>query len=423
MFSVIKVEDLSKEYRLGSIGHGLLFKDLQSSWARLRGKEDPNKQINVLEKSKFEQFLALDRISFEVKKGEILGIIGRNGAGKSTLLKILSRVTSPSRGRVLLKGRIASLLEVGTGFHPELTGKENIFLNGAIMGLTKRQIRAKLEEIIDFSGVERHIDTPVKRYSSGMYVRLAFAVAAHLDPDILVVDEVLAVGDAEFQRKCIGKMEAVGKAGRTVIFVSHNLAAVGRFCSKCLYLENGRIVQLDQTSAVIENYLRSGHSGHAGNVIFNPESSDSIQLLKAKIFGLRNEVKEIFRSDEEIKFNLHYRVAGKASNLSIYLEILTREQEGLWHMCDWEVAPNLLKNRANGYWTATWVLPANFLKPGSYFARFGTHSEHKDIQRPEPFSFEITPEGTNRPRFEKWGVTGGPISFPMKITGIKRKTK
>lgn len=280
-----------------------------------------------------------------------------------------------------------------------------------------------MDEIIQFADIEAHMHTPVKRYSSGMYVRLAFAVAAHLDSDILIVDEVLAVGDADFQRKCIGKMEAVGRAGRTVIFVSHNLAAVNRFCSKSLYLENGCIVQLGRTAAVIENYLRSGYSGHSGGIIFCPESSESIQLLSANIVGLNNKAKEIFRSDEDIRFNLEYRVTRKTSNQSIYLEILTREQEGLWNMCDWEAAPKLLKNREIGTWAATWILPANFLKPGTYFARFGTHSEHKDIQRPEPFMFEITAEGTNRPRFKKWGVTGGPISHPMKIASVKRKGK
>src|SRR5207248_1545313 len=205
-----------------------------------------------------EDFWALKDVSFEVQRGEVVGIIGRNGAGKSTLLKILSRITEPTTGKVGIKGRVASLLEVGTGFHPELTGRENVFLNGAILGMTKTEIRWKLDEIIDFSGVHKFIDTPVKRYSSGMYVRLAFAVAAHLEPDILVVDEVLAVGDAEFQKKSLGKMQEIGESGRTVIFVSHNMATVARLCTRALMLDGGRIVAEGVTETVIAEYLRSG---------------------------------------------------------------------------------------------------------------------------------------------------------------------
>ncbi|MFO1525275.1 MAG: polysaccharide ABC transporter ATP-binding protein [Turneriella sp.] len=423
MSVVIKVENLSKEYRLGSLGHGALFRDIQSVWARYRGKTDPNSPIIEDQKDKRGAFWALRDVSFSINQGDVLGIVGRNGAGKSTLLKILSRVTSPSQGRVKIRGRMASLLEVGTGFHPELTGRENIFLNGAILGMSSKQIKARMDEIVLFADIQAHMDTPVKRYSSGMYVRLAFAVAAHLDSDILVVDEVLAVGDAEFQRKCIGKMEAVGKAGRTVIFVSHNLGAVNRFCPNSLYLEHGQIAQYGPTPEVIENYLRSGHSGHSGYIVFDNETKGSILLLSAQVTGLENTPKEIFRSDEDIRFILDYRVLQRTSNQSIYFEVLTREQESLWHMCDWEAKPRLLDNRPTGIWTATWVLPANFLKPGTYYARFGTHSEHKDLQRPEPFSFEITAEGTNRPRFKHWGVSGGPISYPMKITGVRRKKK
>ncbi|MFZ9295445.1 MAG: ABC transporter ATP-binding protein, partial [Bacteroidia bacterium] len=223
--SVIKVENLGKQYHLGQVGTGTITHDLNRWWHRLRGKEDPYLKIgetnDTTKKGKSDLVWALRDINFDVKQGEVLGIIGKNGAGKSTLLKILSRVTSPTVGEIKVKGRIASLLEVGTGFHPELTGRENIFLNGAIMGMSKQEISSKFDEIVDFSGVERYIDTPVKRYSSGMYVRLAFAVAAHLEPEILIVDEVLAVGDAEFQKKCMGKMKDVSGAGRTVLFVSH----------------------------------------------------------------------------------------------------------------------------------------------------------------------------------------------------------
>jgi lipopolysaccharide transport system ATP-binding protein len=256
---VIKVENLSKQYRLGTVGTGTLSHDLNRWWAKLRGKPDPYLKIGsenkISENGNTEYVWALRDISFEVKRGEVLGIIGKNGAGKSTLLKILSRITSPTTGELKLKGRVASLLEVGTGFHPELTGRENIFLNGSILGMSKAEIKAKFDEIVDFSGVERYIDTPVKRYSSGMYVRLAFAVAAHLDPEILIVDEVLAVGDAEFQKKCLGKMKDVAGEGRTVLFVSHNMDAVNSLCSKSICLAQGKIVAEGNTFNVVNEYL------------------------------------------------------------------------------------------------------------------------------------------------------------------------
>jgi lipopolysaccharide transport system ATP-binding protein len=247
--TVIEVNNVSKQYRLGMVGTTSIGDDIRRFWARIKGLEDPTLKVghsNVLsqKQTKFidEYIWALKGVSFDVKQGEVLGIIGKNGAGKSTLLKILSKVTSPTQGDIKINGRIASLLEVGTGFHSELTGRENIFLNGAILGMTKVEIRSKFDEIVDFSGVERYIDTPVKRYSSGMYVRLAFAVAAHLEPEILILDEVLAVGDAEFQKKCFGKMKDVSdRDGRTVIFVSHNMAAVQRLCSSALVLVNGSV--------------------------------------------------------------------------------------------------------------------------------------------------------------------------------------
>ena len=244
MSTVIKVENLSKQYRLGEVSMGTISHDLNRWWHKVRGKEDPYLRIGETNdrstKGTSEYVWALQDINFEVQQGEVLGIIGKNGAGKSTLLKILSKITSPTTGSIKAKGRIASLLEVGTGFHPELTGRENIYLNGTILGMTKREVTAKLDEIVDFSGVERYLDTPVKRYSSGMMVRLGFAVAAHLEPEILIVDEVLAVGDAEFQKKAVGKMQEVSKeGGRTVLFVSHNLGIVSQLCTKGLLLKNG----------------------------------------------------------------------------------------------------------------------------------------------------------------------------------------
>jgi len=268
---VIQVDCLSKEYRLGQIGGGRLVDDVNRWLAKLRGKEDPLSKIGSMTASQRpsasntsvgngaqpEVIWALQDVSFEVKQGEVLGIVGRNGAGKSTVLKILSRVTAPTRGEIRVKGRIASLLEVGTGFHPELTGRENIYLNGAILGMTKSEIRGKFDEIVAFSEVDQFIDTPVKRYSSGMYVRLAFAVAAHLEPEILIVDEVLAVGDSAFQKKCLGKMKDVAGEGRTILFVSHNMEAVRSLCQRGIWLKDGRLHNDGPADEIVEAYFDS----------------------------------------------------------------------------------------------------------------------------------------------------------------------
>ena len=257
MTTVISVENLSKSYRLGQIGTGTFSRDLQVWWARTRGKPNPLLKIGQVDHGNQvgETIWALKDVTFQVEQGEVLGVIGKNGAGKSTLLKILSRVTAPTSGRVKVKGRIASLLEVGTGFHPELTGRENIYLNGAILGMTKDEVRRKFDEIVDFAGIEQFIDTPVKRYSSGMYVRLAFAVAAHLESEILLVDEVLAVGDAEFQKKCLGKMgDVASKEGRTVLFVSHNMGAIENLCNTAIYLDKGIIIPTKDMQAALLLY-------------------------------------------------------------------------------------------------------------------------------------------------------------------------
>lgn len=262
--AIIKVDNLSKAYQIGQIGTGTISRDLERFWlTKIMGKEDPFLKIGETNdrsvRGESDIVWSLKDINFEIGQGEAVGIIGKNGAGKSTLLKILSRVTGPTTGEIKIKGRVASLLEVGTGFHPELSGKENIYLNGAILGMRKKEITKKLDEIIEFSGVERYIDTPVKRYSSGMYVRLAFAVAAHLESEILIVDEVLAVGDADFQKKCLGKMGEISKGqGRTVLFVSHNMAAISSLCPNSILLHNGKIVTIDSTPKIIDLYVNSG---------------------------------------------------------------------------------------------------------------------------------------------------------------------
>jgi lipopolysaccharide transport system ATP-binding protein len=309
--SVIKVENLSKQYRLGNVGTGSIAHDVNRAWYRIRGKEDPYLKIGEendrSKKGSSEYVWALRDINFDVKQGEVLGIIGRNGAGKSTLLKILSRTTSPTTGEIKIKGRVASLLEVGTGFHPELTGRENIFLNGAILGMTKKEIKGKFDEIVDFAGVERYIDTPVKRYSSGMYVRLAFGVAAHLEPEILIVDEVLAVGDAEFQKKALGKMKDVsGKEGRTVLFVSHNMAAIQNLCSRTIYLKNGKVAYSNETINTINYYLNDATKNADKKLyeIKERRGTGKLKLLDIIGYNARNEEASVFLCGEKIKFKI-----------------------------------------------------------------------------------------------------------------------
>jgi lipopolysaccharide transport system ATP-binding protein len=282
---ILKVENVSKLYRLGTVGTGTFGGDVQRFWkTKILGQEDPflkiGKTNDRTSKDKAEFVWALQDINFEVKRGEVLGIIGKNGAGKSTLLKLLSRITSPTTGTIKSAGRMASLLEVGTGFHPELTGRENIFLNGAILGMTKKEIQSKFDEIVNFSGCELYIDTPTKRYSSGMTVRLGFAVAAFLDPEILVVDEVLAVGDAEFQKKAIGKMQDVSKAeGKTVLFVSHNLNSVSKLCKSGLLMDNGRIKFMsDNVDKVITEYLDNGSSTDDREILFNKQHISEVLI-------------------------------------------------------------------------------------------------------------------------------------------------
>ena len=309
---ILKVENLSKQYRLGSVGTGTISHDLNRFFAKISGKEDPYLKIGASNdcstKGVSQYVWALKDINFEVKKGEVLGIIGKNGAGKSTLLKILSKVTGPTTGSVKFNGRIASLLEVGTGFHPEMTGKENIFLNGAILGMTKKEISRKLGEIINFSGCERYIDTPVKRYSSGMKVRLAFAVAAFLEPDILIVDEVLAVGDAEFQKKAIGKMQDISsQVGRTVLFVSHDMAAVQSLCTQGVLLENGEIIFSGTSQDTVHFYLNAERKKVTQNLLKRTDRKGSGEVRFSKVEMLNefgNSVSEVI-SGAYIKFRLH----------------------------------------------------------------------------------------------------------------------
>jgi lipopolysaccharide transport system ATP-binding protein len=310
---VIKAENISKQYRLGLVGTGTIKDDMKRWWYKMRGAEDPFLKIGEANdrssKGESDYVWSLQDINFEIYQGDSVGIIGRNGAGKSTLLKILSQVTQPTTGKIFTKGRIASLLEVGTGFHPELTGRENIFLNGAILGMRKHEIARKLDEIIAFSGVERYIDTPVKRYSSGMYVRLAFAVAAHLESEILIVDEVLAVGDADFQKKCLGKMNDVSKGeGRTVLFVSHNLDAVKKLCNKGLLLHHGQLIHDGNIDSTLDSYLLNYSSNEKqSGISYELDESKEAQILKVELKDIEGkEVLEYF-SDQEICIHISLR--------------------------------------------------------------------------------------------------------------------
>jgi lipopolysaccharide transport system ATP-binding protein len=334
--TVIKVENISKQYRLGDVGTGALAHDVNKWWHKVRGKENPYLKIGEendrTSKGNSEYVWALKDINFEVQQGEVLGIIGRNGAGKSTLLKILSKTTTPTTGSIKIKGRIASLLEVGTGFHPELSGRDNIFLNGAILGMTKREIKTKFDEIVDFAGVERYIDTPVKRYSSGMYVRLAFGVAAHLEPEILIVDEVLAVGDAEFQKKALGKMKDVSdKEGRTVLFVSHNMAAVKQLCTRAIVLKNGEdIFEGSQIEAV--NFYQNQHQTnsaylHEGN-IQNALGNPNIKVLRFEVMPFKGEAITI---SSGIRFELEFYNYKKDINLDATFELKSADEFVVFH--------------------------------------------------------------------------------------------
>jgi lipopolysaccharide transport system ATP-binding protein len=373
---VLKIENVSKQYRLGLVGTGTLTDDLKRWWYKVRGKEDPFLKVGVAndrtKKSDSQYVWALQDINFEVEKGEVLGIIGKNGAGKSTLLKLLSKVADPTIGSIKYKGRIAALLEVGTGFHPELTGRNNIYLNGAVMGMKKHEIDAKIDEIIEFSGVANYIDTPVKRYSSGMKVRLGFAVAAHLEPDILIVDEVLAVGDAEFQAKCIGKMKDVAGEGRTVLFVSHNMGSVKDLCSRVILIENGKITLDDETEKVLEIYQSNNVSKGTIKLIERLDREGTGDIIVEEIKLMNNnkvEVDSFFSFDSMfIEFKLN-RTITSDSNLVLAFSIIDvwSNQVLMWVTDEFSngISNNIINNN-----TFVFKMPTINLRPSEYFIGF-----------------------------------------------------
>ena len=362
MNPVIKIENLSKQYRLGLVGTGTLSHDLRRWWHLVRGKEDPYLKIGDINdrstKGTSDYIWALKDINFEVEQGEVLGIIGKNGAGKSTLLKILSKVTAPTTGEITYKGRIGSLLEVGTGFHPELTGRENIFVNGAVLGMRKREIERKFDEIVDFSGCERYIDTPVKRYSSGMTVRLGFAVAAFLEPEILVVDEVLAVGDAEFQKKAIGKMQDVSRNdGRTVLFVSHNMLAVKSLCKTGILLENGFVNKTGDIENVIESYLERTSKTVSSSVDVQKESNG---FVIDKINISNNGVNGNFNIEEDLVVDINASCIRSFDSININLFFNSIEGSTIFATCSKAEACT------KGSYLYRCIIPANTLNDVFY---------------------------------------------------------
>jgi lipopolysaccharide transport system ATP-binding protein len=419
--TVIKVENLSKLYQLGQVGTGTLRHDLNRWWNLMLGKEDPYAKIgqtNVRDgqSSGSNDFVwALRNINLEVKQGDTLGIIGKNGAGKSTLLKILSRVTSPTEGTIKVKGRIASLLEVGTGFHPELTGRENIFLNGAILGMTKAEIRHKLDEIIEFSGVSKYIDTPVKRYSSGMYVRLAFAVAAHLEAEILIVDEVLAVGDAEFQKKCLGKMQdASTKEGRTVLFVSHNLGAIGQLCRETIILKDGFLNYQGETKNAIDQYLKLNQEKRT--IFNNLNSKNDTDILEVKVVDINSpdNAKYTFAIQEEIVFHFFLKInRRKYPNITLSINVFNSKHIILFSS-DFDKF-----NYENDIYIIKAIVPNNTLVPDSYYVNVSLHMPNIQIIKyiENAINFEVTETGSNLYKYS--GNNYGCIFLNIKWDVVK----
>ena len=405
MSTVIQATDVWKQYRLGVIGHGTLSQDLQAWWAKIRKREDPNSRIGKPVWNKHaanvegDYFWALNSIDLSLSSGNVLGIIGKNGSGKSTLLKILSRVTAPTKGVIHIKGRLASLLEVGTGFHPELTGRENIYLNAAILGMSKHDVKRRLDEIIDFSGVEAFIDTPVKRYSSGMYVRLAFAVAAHLEAEILVIDEVLAVGDTEFQKKCLGKMESISSDGRTILFVSHNLTAVKSLCQKGIVLSEGSMTFVGSAEDAVEHYATTGLSRQTvwnWENSTNPPGNEFLSLISAEITPLEGK-----RIDTEsgIVFQCSFSNLWEHISLDLTLHFLTNENFLLFEA---EMPIHTKKDSRRGMYTVRCVVPPQILNSGHYNINlhFRESGCHILLRLEDLFTFTVeTPDLRSFPNF------------------------
>lgn len=368
MSSIIKIENLSKKYVIGhqrqerySTLRDVMMHKIRGIGERLRHPLSPNKEETTL-----EEFWALKDINLEIKQGDRIGIIGRNGAGKSTLLKILSRITQPTTGRIKINGRIASLLEVGTGFHPELTGRENIFLNGAILGMSRADIKKNFDEIVAFAEVEKFLDTPVKRYSSGMYVRLAFSVAAHLEPEILIIDEVLAVGDAAFQKKCMGKMENVSKEGRTVLFVSHNMSAITNLCSRAFLIHNGKLKKEGKPTDVISSYLNGEQTKQKHFFSQKSVKKSPICLLEAKLLLESNQNSYRLSRNQPVTVQIKYQVNKKISAIHLYSSIISADGTTVLGTGDADVDKSRFGLRIPGVYTCSYTIPPKILNEGDY---------------------------------------------------------
>ena len=390
---VIKAENISKQYRLGQVGTGTISHDLNRFWHKIRGKEDPYLKIGETNdrstKGDSDYVWSLRDINFEIEQGDAVGIIGRNGAGKSTLLKLLSRVTKPTTGSIYTKGRIASLLEVGTGFHPEMTGRENIFLNGAILGMTRKEITRKFDEIVDFSGVERYIDTPVKRYSSGMYVRLAFAVAAHLESEILIVDEVLAVGDAEFQKKCLGKMGNVSKGeGRTVLFVSHNMAAVKELCNQGILLNQGKIEYIGTATESVIEYQKGRNSNDSYFYEGSIENAIGNENIRIKEFSVKPLSGDYISIESGAKVKLIFYNNRPNINLDATFELRSTDEVVVFH-----TGSLIYRNLDSkiGLHEVTFDLPPHLLNAGNYYFKiiFGENQRYILFENDNLVSFSV----------------------------------
>ncbi|KIA85262.1 ABC transporter ATP-binding protein [Flavobacterium sp. AED] len=384
---ILKAENISKQYRLGQVGTGTMAHDLNRWWHQVRGKENPYLKIGDTNdrttKGNSDYVWALQDINFEVERGEVLGIIGKNGAGKSTLLKILSRVTAPTTGSIKFGGRVASLLEVGTGFNGEMTGRENIYLNGAILGMNKKEITSKLDEIIDFSGCQRYIDTPVKRYSTGMYVRLAFAVAAFLEPEILIIDEVLAVGDAEFQKKAIGKMQDISKeGGRTVLFVSHNMAAVKQLCTRGIVLENGSVVFDGKIDSAIEVYLNDSNNNASRKWdISQAPSCDFVKLIEARVLNSDKKITINHSVIDDIVIEFTYEITKENQFFTHGFNLFNNHNIHILSSHDKD-SLTLKKPLSIGVHSKSITIPGNFLAESGYSCSFA-------IMRYNPFHIEF----------------------------------
>jgi lipopolysaccharide transport system ATP-binding protein len=413
---VIKAENISKTYQLGKIGTGSIRRDLQYTWNSLRRKKQSPyfKVPGSSHISSDNVLLALDDVSFDIRQGESWGIVGRNGAGKSTLLKILSRIVKPTYGSISGKGRVSSLLEVGTGFHSELSGRENIFLSGYMLGMKKREISGRLDEIIAFSGVEDFLETPVKRYSSGMYVRLAFAVAAHLEPDILLVDEVLAVGDTEFQKKCMGKMRDVAdEKGRTILFVSHNMHAVTTLCDKAIWLDNGQVKAIDQAQKIVNDYLNTLQQHKWESKWDDLEKAPGNDIIKVSEVTVRPQLMEgRNKIDISTPLNINYKIYNYLPKLSLISEMLLFNASG---ECIFVLSHDPIVCSV-GFIKGTCTIPGNFLNDGPYYISFCFFNEKRDelLYFQECLHFTVEDIVEKKDWYAKWWGYIRP-SFPLIV--------